>query len=161
MLATTVPMATPSTDMSRTRIKKRFKKNLTTPETIRQYKGVRVSPWLRKIDDSKLYSRMTGMPKRKIRRYSTDMSKISSGTDKARSRGAAAISPRIVMTTPLPRATSMAVWTAAWTPWIFFLPINRAMTTFAPRDTPINKLSTMAIIGLLLPTAAIASFPTN
>ena len=53
------------------------------------------------------------MPKRKIRRYSTDMSKISSGTDKARSRGAAAISPRIVMTTPLPRATSMAVWTAA------------------------------------------------
>ena len=40
-----------------------------------------------------VYSRMTGMPKRKIRRYSTDMSKISSGTDKARSRGAAAISP--------------------------------------------------------------------
>ena len=40
-------------------------------------------------------------------------------------------------------------------------PIQRAMTTFAPKEMPINKLRTDAIIGTLLPTAAIASLPTN
>ena len=63
-LEVTVAMATPATSRCTTMTRNRFRSTLAMPETIRHSSGVRVSPLLRKMADSKLYSRITGIPKR-------------------------------------------------------------------------------------------------
>ena len=63
-LEMTVAMATPLTVMPSTATKNRFSTTFTTPETASASSGIFVSPTLRKMAASKLYSRMTGMPSR-------------------------------------------------------------------------------------------------
>ena len=58
-------------------------------------------------------------------------------------------------------AVKNAVWTADLTFSGFFAPIFCAMTTFAPKLNPMNKLTSNPTSDVLFPTAAIAFFPIN
>ena len=60
----TVASATPSTVISNTATKNRFNTTFNTPEAVNAISGVLVSPTLRKIAASKLYSKITGSPAR-------------------------------------------------------------------------------------------------
>ena len=60
----TVAMATPFTVMCSTTTKNRFSRTFSTPEIASASSGILVSPMLRKIAASKLYSRITGSPSR-------------------------------------------------------------------------------------------------
>ena len=61
-LEMTVAVATPFTVIFSTMTKKRFSITFKMPEKASACSGMRVSPMLRKMAASKLYSRMTGIP---------------------------------------------------------------------------------------------------
>lgn len=61
-LEATIEIATPSTVICRIATKNRFKRIFNTPEDAKAIKGILVSLTLLKIADSKLYSKITGIP---------------------------------------------------------------------------------------------------
>ena len=96
------------------------------------------------------------------RRYSTESRMVSAGVSMTRkSQGAVAI-PRTVMIPPQTAAKIMAVWTARDTSSSSLAPMNWAMITVAPEDTPVKKpIIRFRIWAEEPPTAARASVPTK
>jgi hypothetical protein len=61
----------------------------------------------------------------------------------------------------MPRERRIAVCTVASTFSSFRAPRYWAMTTLAPREIPMRSVTRRPMTGILFPTAAMASFPTN
>ena len=89
------------------------------------------------------------------------MALISAGTPIHRRMGRVSSSPKAVRNSPEITATRIEVWTALRTPCRSCWPMNLEITTLAPREMPTNRLRSREIIEVLLPTAAMASFPTK
>ena len=64
----TVARPTPTTPMPSGTTKMRLRMTFTTPLKARQASGRRVSPWLRSMAAPKLYTMLTGIPAKEIRR---------------------------------------------------------------------------------------------
>ena len=100
---------------------------------------------------------MTGIPIRYIRRYSSASGSTSFGTLIMRSSGSAASSPISAITKPPKTANSSAVCTARCAASVSSRPIAPAITTFAPRATPVKRFTTRLTTELFAPTAATAA----
>ena len=150
----TVAIATPFTVICKTATKNRLRSTFNTPEKARAARGVFVSPTLRKIAASKLYSSMTGIPIRYILRYNSASGNTSSGTFSMPRRGAAAASPRNATKIPPNIATRTDVCSVFLTVSRSFLPMAFAITTFVSSAIPINRFTIRLIMGLFAPTAA-------
>ena len=86
---------------------------------------------------------------------------ISGGTPSHCSIGTAMTSPRTRMNSPVRIPSRNDVWMASMDSLSPRPPMNRAMSTFEPSDSPRNKLTSSPMTGALLPIAARASVPTN
>ena len=85
----------------------------------------------------------------------------ASGTCSSESSGSATASLRQVITIPAASAKASVEKTARWTPSRSPFPVIWEITTFAPIEIPMKNVTMKPMMGVLLPTAAIASFPTN
>jgi hypothetical protein len=160
-VAQAVEIATAATPKWKNTTRLKLTMTFRMPAIPRHTIGVRVSPWLRNMADAKLYSSTPGKARKIIRRYRRERGMSSSGTIRRPSMGSARISPTTSMDKPASRAKKRDVWTAAVIFSRFPAPVSRAITTLAPREMPIKKVMINATRGTLLPTAAMASFPTN
>lgn len=96
-----------------------------------------------------------------MRRYSAESGMSASGTCSSESSGSATASLRQVITIPAASAKASVEKTARWIPSRFPFPVIWEITTFAPIEMPMKNVTMKLMMGVLLPTAAIASFPTN
>ena len=89
------------------------------------------------------------------------MVKTSSGTPRSSVTVLDRGIPMAAMAMPEMRERSTAVWTAERVPFLSPEPMQRAMTTLAPRARPVYRLMMRLMAGILLPAAAMASLPTK
>lgn len=85
----------------------------------------------------------------------------SSGQDISSSRPRAAKKPTKASSTPLTSPSVTEVWTVFCTPRSSLAPKQRAATTFAPSESPTNRLTSRLMSAPFEPTAASAVLPAN
>ena len=150
-------MATPFTVIFKTATKNRLSITFKTPDAASAINGVFVSPTLRKIAASKLYSRITGIPMRYIRRYKSASGITSFGTFMSSRSGLAINSPSSPIKIPPVKEMKTDVCTALFTVSLSPCPTAWAITTLLPRAIPIKRFTIRPITELLAPTAATAA----
>ena len=156
-LANTVAIAIPVTSSLHMQTKNKSSTILTRLAAISAINGFCVSPILRKIAASKLYSKIIGIPKKYILRYITADGKTSAGISNKPKIGTTANCAKTATAIPIISERSTAVCTAFFTPSVSRLPIDCAMTTLEPKARPKNRKIIIPIIGKSVPTAAMAA----
>ena len=96
-----------------------------------------------------------------MRKYSTAMSRTSTGVPMASMSGRAMTRPMPISRRPPVIAIAMTVWMASDTSSMRPLPISVATTTFGPIDAPTRKFTKTPTFATLAPTAARASPPAK
>ena len=96
-----------------------------------------------------------------MRRYASARGNTSAVTLSMPRSGPASNSPMMATITPPIRAVTMDVCTALRTASRLPRPMALAMTTFAPRAMPMNRLRMSPVTGALEPTAATAAVPSD
>lgn len=96
-----------------------------------------------------------------MRRYASAKGNTSAVTLSMPRSGPASNSPMMATITPPIRAVTMDVCTALRTASRLPRPMALAMTTFAPRAMPMNRLRMSPVTGALEPTAATAAVPSD